>query len=48
LNPYDAAIAGAYLHGLAGEMAEKEIGKAGVVAGDLIARLPEAVRRVTQ
>lgn len=48
LAPYDAAIAGAYLHGLAGEMAEKEIGTAGVVAGDLIARLPEAVRRVTQ
>lgn len=43
LTPYDAAIAGAYLHGLAGEIAEREIGAAGVVAGDLLARLPIAI-----
>lgn len=48
LNPYDAAIAGAYLHGLGGSIAEKEIGKAGVVAGDLISRLPQAIQRVLQ
>ena len=46
LSPYDAAIAGAYLHGLAGTIVEKEIGRAGVVAGDLIPRLPEALRRI--
>ncbi|MBI5304859.1 MAG: NAD(P)H-hydrate dehydratase [Chloroflexi bacterium] len=46
LSPYDAAIAGAYLHGLAGEIAAREIGDAGVVAGDLLTRLPEAIRRV--
>ena len=48
LKPFDAAVAGAYLHGLAGEIAEKEIGKAGVVAGDLLPRLPEAMRRITE
>ncbi len=41
---YDAAIVGAYLHGLAGKIAEDEIGAAGVVAGDLLARLPRAWR----
>jgi len=48
LAPFDAAIAGAYLHGLAGVIAEREIGRAGVVAGDLLPRLPEAIRRVTE
>lgn len=48
LSPYNAAIAGAYLHGLAGTIAEKEIGRAGVVAGDLIPRLPQAIRQVMQ
>lgn len=48
LKPYDAALVGAYLHGLAGTIAEHEIGKAGVVAGDLPARLPEAMRRVAR
>lgn len=37
---YEAALCGAYLHGAAGERARREIGPAGVVAGDLLARLP--------
>ena len=44
LEPFDAAVAGAYVHGLAGQIAEREIGKAGVVASDLLPRLPEAIR----
>lgn len=44
LPPFDAAVAGAYLHGLAGKIAEEEIGKAGAVAGDLLPRLPRAIR----
>jgi NAD(P)H-hydrate epimerase len=48
LSPYAAAIAGAYLHGLAGVIAEKEIGRAGVVAGDLVTRLPVALRQVIE
>ncbi|MDE3087863.1 MAG: NAD(P)H-hydrate dehydratase [Chloroflexota bacterium] len=43
---FDAAVAGAYLHGLAGEIAEREVGRAGVVAGDLLPRLPKAMRQV--
>jgi NAD(P)H-hydrate epimerase len=46
LSPFDAASAGAYLHGLAGMIAEKEIGAAGAVASDLLTRLPETIRRV--
>jgi NAD(P)H-hydrate epimerase len=46
LDSYDAAVAGAYLHGLAGELASAELGAAGVVAGDLPRRLPLALRRL--
>jgi NAD(P)H-hydrate epimerase len=47
LGAFEAAAAGAYLHGLAGELARRELGAAGMVAGDVLARLPEAWRRVT-
>jgi NAD(P)H-hydrate epimerase len=46
LNAYDAAIVGAYLHGFAGTLAEKDIGRAGVVAGDLLSRLPLAIAQL--
>jgi len=35
LEPYPAAVAGAFLHGAAGQKAAEEIGMAGVAAGDL-------------
>ena len=40
LTPRDAAIAGGYVHGLAGELAQHEIGDAGAVAGDLLPAYP--------
>ena len=43
LEPFAAALAGAYLHGLAGELVRQEIGPAGGVAGDLLPRLPQAL-----
>ena len=43
LAPYDAAVCGAYLHGLAGEIAAGRIGAAGMLAGDLLPALPEAI-----
>lgn len=46
LAPFEAALCGAYLHGLAGEMAQRDIGAAGVVAGDLLTRLPQAIQLV--
>jgi NAD(P)H-hydrate epimerase len=44
LAPYDAAVCGAYLHGLAGEIAAGRTGAAGVLAGDLLPALPEAIQ----
>jgi NAD(P)H-hydrate epimerase len=46
LGPFEAALCGAYLHGLAGEFARREIGDAGAVAGDVLARLPAAIRQL--
>jgi ADP-dependent NAD(P)H-hydrate dehydratase / NAD(P)H-hydrate epimerase len=43
--PPDAASAGAYLHGLAGEIAGARTGE-GTVASDVARAMPEAVRRV--
>jgi len=44
LLPFEAAVAGCYLHGLAGQMAEEELGEAGMVASDLLPRLPLAIQ----
>lgn len=44
LPAYEAALCGAYLHGAAGELAQREIGTAGVLAGDLLARLPRVLQ----
>jgi hydroxyethylthiazole kinase-like uncharacterized protein yjeF len=46
LGAFEAAVAGAYLHGLAGELARENLGAAGVVAGDLVGYLPLAIREV--
>jgi len=48
LSPLAAAVAGAYLHGLAGDLVRKEIGAAGMVAGDLLPMLPRAIALVSQ
>lgn len=48
LPPFEAAVAGAYLHGLAGETARAEIGEAGVLAGELADYLPGAIREIKQ
>jgi NAD(P)H-hydrate epimerase len=46
MEAFEAAVAGAYLHGLAGELARAELGDMGMVAGDLAARLPLALQRI--
>ncbi len=46
LPPLEAAVAGAYVHGLAGQMVSEEVGLAGAVAGDLLGKLPLSIRRV--
>ncbi len=46
LGPYEAACAAVYLHGLAGELAGRDRGRAGVVASDVIVALPRAQEMV--
>lgn len=40
----DACIVGMYLHGLAGDLAVKDLGKESLVAGDLVRYLPKAFK----
>lgn len=46
IDPLDAACAGVYLHGLAGDLLEEEMGDTGLAAMDLAERIPRAVQRV--
>ena len=42
----DACMVGMYLHGLAGDLAAKELGQESLIASDLIDYLPKAFRRI--
>ena len=46
LSAFDAAACAVYIHGTAGEMASQEIGKVGVIASDLLPRLPQAIKHL--
>jgi NAD(P)H-hydrate epimerase len=43
VDPFDAACAGVYLHGFAGDRLKDEMGDTGLAAGDLAERLPNAI-----
>lgn len=47
LKPVRAAAAGAYFHGLAGDLAAREKGMMGLIAGDIISALPAAAKELT-
>jgi len=42
LDGYQAAVLGAFLHGLSGDIAAAELGEFGMIAGDVLERLPRA------
>lgn len=44
--PFDAARAAVYVHGAAADLAVSRFGDRGMVAGDLLPLLPEAIRRL--
>lgn len=48
LGAFEAAVAGAYVHGLAGELARDELYQAGMVASDLLPLLPMALSRINR
>lgn len=47
LSDFDAAVAGVYVHGMAGDLAAQEKGQISMTAADLIDCLPAAFRRLT-
>ena len=42
LSPFDAAVLGAHVHGLAGDLAAEELGQVSLIASDLLRYLPKA------
>jgi NAD(P)H-hydrate epimerase len=44
MNEFDAAVAGTWLHGQAGDFAGARLGDASVIASDVIDHLPDAIR----
>jgi hydroxyethylthiazole kinase-like uncharacterized protein yjeF len=48
LSICDAAVAGVYLHGLAGDNAAESIGMHGIVAGDILVRIPRIIKELTE
>jgi len=48
LTEIEAARAGVYIHGLAGDIAAGIRGEAGLIATDLLDKLPEAIKRLQQ
>ena len=44
LSTFDAASCGVYLHGAAGEQVRQERGDTGMIASDLLPRLPLAIK----
>lgn len=44
MTPLDGALAGVYLHGLAGDISKSELGEAGLLAGDVLKNLPFALK----
>src|SRR6266566_4389858 len=45
LTPFDAASAGVYLHSAAAELMSADIGRAGLLASDLLPKIPRAIVR---
>lgn len=46
--PERAAVLGTFIHGLAGDFASDRIGSIGIVAGDLISRIPEVIQLLSK
>lgn len=47
VKAWDAAVLAVYLHGLAGDLAAKEKGENGIIALDLVEKIPYAIRQIS-
>ena len=47
-QPERAAAAAVYLHGLAGDLAARELGQAGMIAGDILRYVPAAFKSMEE
>lgn len=45
ISAFDAAVLGVYLHGLAADLVAEKIGLHGLMAGDVLNNVPEAIKR---
>jgi NAD(P)H-hydrate epimerase len=45
-TPQEATVLGVYLHGLAGDLAAKDLGEESLIASDIIQYLPKAFLRL--
>ncbi len=48
INDFEAAYAGVFLHGLAGDIAKEKLGESSIMALDIQSRIPQAIKLVTQ
>ena len=48
IGAYDAAVAGVYIHGLAGDLAAADLGEYGLISGDLPLYVAKAIKRITE
>ncbi|NJN65266.1 MAG: NAD(P)H-hydrate dehydratase [Chloroflexaceae bacterium] len=48
LSLFDAAVLGVFLHAAAGAMVRDELGEAGTLASDVLARLPRAIKNLRE
>ncbi len=48
MDIFEAALAGVYVHGLAGDLAAKKLGQISLIATDLIDALPQAFMKITR
>jgi hydroxyethylthiazole kinase-like uncharacterized protein yjeF len=48
LMDIDAALLGCYVHGKAGDLAYEELGSRGMIAGDILRRVPEALKELEE
>ena len=42
----DSACAGVYIHGLTGDLAKEEKGEMGMIAGDMMEKIPQALEEI--